>query len=85
MKMKIIGGPHDGQEAEVRKEQPFIIKLVAEKHPNRPYGAMPECASTVRQEIYTARSLRWPDGKTLHFLAPVDWSDFKAVEFQFKK
>ncbi len=90
---KIVGGPHDGDFADVAPG----VKDVQLKHP--PSGPVDDSlftsGETTMTEVitYTLRSINvgrhvghhWEDVPVIKFLAPADWSDVKAIQHQFSK
>ena len=88
MRMKIVGGPLDGDFASVG-EGVSVIKL-PDPQPKQTASDFDlskpvEAIVDFHQTVYTVRQLREPDGWVLYFLAPEGWSDVRAVEHQFKK
>jgi hypothetical protein len=91
MRMKIVGGPHDGQEWEVRSESYIVLVKV---QPPRTYLTYDQedpspIDGTTAKIVYTVRRLhsRHPDDliEEFCFLAPVGMTDMEAIKHQFSK
>lgn len=100
MKMKCVGGPHDGEWRDVRDGDKNVI-LNRSTSPPVSISDPPETWSdsvTIEQSHYTVRYIcgtheRERDAMTGHrvphrvveFLAPVEWTDEQAIRHQFSK
>jgi hypothetical protein len=92
MRLKIAGGPHDGQWRDMDVDRDYIELVKARRRkPNitmhMAYGEGP--GVLVEKTGYTVRRLRYkhPDGsiEDFCFLAPVSMTDLEAIKHQFRK
>jgi len=86
MKLKIIGGPRDGQFADLT---PGARDIELPDPPGRlnvltRSGVAPAMVE-VSHTYYTVRELHCSNKWRLRFLTPADWPDWKAIEHQFRK
>lgn len=89
MRLRIAGGPHDGQWRDVDVDRDCIELVKFEPVP-MPYPPDASAiAGTVEKTVYTVRRLRYrhPDNSLeyLCFLAPVSMTDLDAIKHQFSK
>jgi hypothetical protein len=87
MRLKIVGGPHDGQEYDVGNDS--YVELV-KFYPTPTYWGDPGSISgTAAKTVYTVRHLcsSHPDDliEEFRFLAPVGMTDMEAIKHQFSK
>ena len=91
MKLKCVGGPHDGEWRDIRDGERDVILSRNTSPPisiNEPPENWPESV-TIEKSHYTVRAI-WEgrSGKpmqTVQFLSPVEWTDAQAIIHQFKK
>jgi hypothetical protein len=86
MRLQIVGGHHDGQSVEMKDDQRQItltyierVLTIEMRHEHEAVERTVHCHYTVR-EIWSREAppvMRW--------LSPVEWSDEKALKFQFDK
>lgn len=79
--VRLIGGAHNGQVVKVDEDQ--VLQVMREYEPmravsQRRVGIMPQ-STTVRQSIYTRRSVRTPGGEIV-FFALENLSDHGALQ-----
>jgi hypothetical protein len=88
MRMKIVGGPHDGQEWEVRSESYIVLVKVQPALTYDQEDPSPIDGTTAKT-IYTVRRLRshHPDDliEEFCFLSPIGMTDMEAIKHQFSK
>lgn len=85
---KCVGGPNDGQYREIPNGDKEIMLRSA-----RPLPTLSEPMDSITMDTavnytvtyYTLRTLAKGGLIVLRYLAPKDWSDTRAVEYQFTK
>lgn len=86
---RCVGGPNDGQCVEIAAgEKDIVLQHAPEqqlKPPiNSPY-VTPEDTAIIIKTRYTLRSIMQSDDYIIRYLAPEDWTDERAVRYQFTK
>ena len=88
MKMRVVGGPRDGQWVNL-KEGVDMIKLVDPYQPISVEDLERLVQPVTQYTTYTVRRMIWRTGpkdiEEFRYLAPEDWSDFQALKWQFEK
>jgi hypothetical protein len=93
MRVKIVGGPRDGEIRDFDTSQHSLVLYDPIKAQDvlQSYGSdLPEIGPTITRTEYTPRYLQcsYPGGREpwrMVYLAPYDWTDVQAIEHQFKK
>lgn len=99
MKIKVVGGPNDGEwvEAPANLRIGEIVRIaIAPKFeviPNFDTKNLSDIydetmqSMTIKYTYYTIRSLHFSrhDKNNLYYLAPQDWSDYQAMRHQMEK
>jgi len=86
---KCVGGPRDGQYVEVTPGAKDIILQTPTKPP--PSMSEPMDLMTMDDVVeitvtrYTLRTIASHGLTVIRYLAPEDWSDTRAIEYQFTK